>query len=343
MKNKTFIIAVVLVVIGIIAYYIYSSQQSNTSVSPIPSNNSQKEFDKSFSETKKIKPQSIEAVKLPDHVTSSFEKIYNGKLGFVGIDQVIYIIDLASGEQKSYDLPDSLLEESATFGSFNDDFSKALVGYSTINKVAYLDLTTSKSTVIDINNPIDAVFSDELYILSNDSTLKLSIIQKSKALDFLDTKINSARGKISIFNNKPIVASEDGVFLISNTVSKISDSGKLVLGYNSSNLVVSNEQDESTYIAFYNQSLTKVKELPANHAIKDIYLDKNGNIYLAITLTEDANDKLIKLDQDGNESEITLPAQYPDFLREFRIDHILSIDSSAIYYSDQGNVFKIIL
>jgi hypothetical protein len=342
MKNKTLIIAIgLIVVVGIIFWITRSSDKSVTPIiSPIPDTTAQKEFDNTTVSLDKIKTQAIEAVKLPDHVTSRFEKISNGKLGLLGNDQTIYVIDLASKEQKTFNIPDSLLEEEATFATYNDDFSQAIVGFGANNKVLYADLISSQSTILDLDNPVEALFADEAYVFSGTKTLKISTIQSSKLVDYKDTQLSPVKMKTLFFGNKIILANKEGIFSISKSIDKISSANTMTLGSNSSTLAIdSNDKN----IEIFNQDLGKTKNLAADYKMSEIYIDSSQNIYVAATYSEDANDKLIKFDQAGSQQEIAFPDQYPDFLREFRIDQILSINGSEIYYSDQGNIFKIIL
>jgi len=338
-KNKVLIIVAVIIIAGLTFVLVSSKKTSFPTTSPVPDTTAQKEFDQSVNDIPKIKPQKIESAKLPDHVISRFEKVVDGKLAFLGNDQTIYTIDMVSGQQSAFELPDSLLDEDATFATFNDSLSEAIVEYGSANKIVHIILANSESYIVDLDKPVGAIFADKTYIFSGSDTLKVSILENSKLSDYANLRINPVGVQATVFIKQVIIASSDGTYLLNSSQTKVSAGNNLILANNSKTLAVLNAKD----IELLDGSLKKVRNLLISYNIKNIFVDSSDNVFLAASYSNEANDKLIKIDQDTSQSEIILPDQYPSFLQEFRIDRILAVTDSEIDYADQGNVFRIIL
>lgn len=341
MKNKRIIIiGLAIVLAGVVTYLIYSRQSSSQTVTPIPRTKEQKDFDASFIDTKKIKPKSLEAVKLPDKISSSFEQISGKMLGFIGNDQIVYTINLENNETKQYELPDAVFSQGVEFVTFNEQFSKAVVGF-TNNQILLLNLEDKSTKIYDLPNPLSACsYKENFYILSREDLLKISQLQDQSLTTIDQTSIDSEEASLAELNGNLIIMTENGTY--SEEGKKISDSASLIYATNDNYLALLGENSDEINIELYNQKLNQEKKFLKLLSIRSLYLPKEGNTILATTrISDKANDKLVKMDFDGNESEITLPDVYPDFLREFKFDKVLFADEKIIYYADQGNVFKI--
>jgi hypothetical protein len=341
MKNKKiFIIGLAIVLATILTYIIYAYQSSNQKITPIPATKEQKDIDASFSDTKKVKPKSLEAVKLPDKISSSFERISGKMLGFIGNDQVVYTINLDNNETKQYELPEDVFSEEVKFLTFNEQFTRALIGFSS-DQILELNLENKSTQKYDLPSPLSACSYQEIfYILNRDEKLKISSLKAGSLSTVDSTTVDSEEGFLTELNGSLVILSENGTY--TEEGKKISDAGSLTYAVNSNYLALLGENSDEINIEIYNQKLNLEKKFLKLLSIKSLYLMQNENTLLAtVRLSEKANDKLIKMDFDGNESEIVLPDQYPDFLREYKFDKILFGDNKVIYYADQGNVFKI--
>jgi hypothetical protein len=215
-----------------------------------------------------------------------------------------------------------------------------MLGFENYDKLALMDLESKNIVQISLPSPMAAYFYKETYyVLSSQKALKLSAVKNNSAQTITTTSISSEEGQLTELDGEIVIITSNGTYREDGR--KLSKSSSLIYGKDNANLVLLTENEEDMNLEIYKKNLTEEKKISTSLPVKSIYLPGEKTILLTLSISEDVNDKLIKMDFDGNESEIVLPDVYPDFLREYKFDKVLFANNSAIYYADQGNVFKI--